>query len=147
MQRQGAHSFSGKSTKKQICNSYELHWQAISSDEHQASMYEFWYRCYFQNPGLHIDHWRSSIFYESKIYNLSIWTKKPTTVHSKRKSHGIRPTLCRLCAGMVLIMMCDRNHVLSIVSKGELWSPVQVTEVMLILVCICFAEVQVTAGG
>lgn len=61
---------------------------------HQASMYEFWYLGYFQNPSFHIDQWRSSILYESKGYDLSIWNRKTTTVHSRRKTHGKLPTDC-----------------------------------------------------
>lgn len=74
---------------------------------HKASMYEFWYRCYFQNPGLHIDYWRSSVFYESKIYDLGIWNKKPTAVHSKRKSsqftiRKVHPEVIPVCLSLHL---------------------------------------------
>lgn len=54
-------------------------------------------------------------------------------------------TVSALC-WHVTTMMCDRNDIPSIVSKGELRCSMEVTEVMLILVCIRSAELQVTVG-
>lgn len=87
---------------------------------HQASTYEFCYLCSFQNPSFHIDHQRSSIFYESKGYDLHIWSRKPTAVQSRRKPREITLSLYLLCASMVQPRCAiEIIYIPGVVSKGS----------------------------
>lgn len=56
------------------------------------------------------------------------------------------PLSVSACAGMTQTTLCDRKQLASIMSKGELWSPLEAAEVTLTLTRIRFAELQVTVG-
>lgn len=73
-------------------------------------------------------------------------TERPQLSTAEAKCMEDFPLSASACAGMTQTTLCDRKQLPSIVSKGELWSPLEVAEVMLILTCIRFAELQVTVG-